>query len=122
MPEEQWDYTYSIRMIRQMMGNRMYPLTLAGLDQGDAGAGALRPRSAPGASWIGYTHVTAKGAVMPPIFQAVVQVYRDVFHCIGELRPLALIVLAITLAFQTAEVLLLAPEPEKHREICCCVS
>jgi hypothetical protein len=46
---------------------------------------------------------------MPPIFQAVVQVYRDVFHCIGELRPLALIVLAITLAFQTAEVLLLAP-------------
>jgi uncharacterized protein len=33
VPEEQWDYTYSIRMIRQMMGHRMYPLTLAGLDQ-----------------------------------------------------------------------------------------
>jgi uncharacterized protein with von Willebrand factor type A (vWA) domain len=33
VPEEQWDYTYSIRMIRQMMGNRMYPLTLAGLDK-----------------------------------------------------------------------------------------
>jgi uncharacterized protein len=33
IPEEQWDYTYSIRMIRQMMGNRMYPLTLAGLDK-----------------------------------------------------------------------------------------
>jgi len=33
MPEEQWDYTYSIRMVRQMMSNRMYPLTLAGLDK-----------------------------------------------------------------------------------------
>jgi len=33
VPEEQWGYTYSIRMIRQMMGNRMYPLTLAGLDK-----------------------------------------------------------------------------------------
>gem|GEM_PF-3239157 len=33
VPEEQWDYTYSIRMIRQMMGERMYPLTLAGLDR-----------------------------------------------------------------------------------------
>src|SRR5437763_9268761 len=33
VPEEQWDYTYSIRMIRQMMGGRMYPLTLAGLDR-----------------------------------------------------------------------------------------
>ena len=32
-PEEQWDYTYSIRMIRPMMANRMYPLTLAGLDK-----------------------------------------------------------------------------------------
>jgi len=31
--EEQWDYTYSIRMVRQMMGNRMYPLTLDGLDR-----------------------------------------------------------------------------------------
>jgi uncharacterized protein len=27
------DYAYSIRMIRQMMGERMYPLTLAGLDK-----------------------------------------------------------------------------------------
>jgi uncharacterized protein len=33
VPEEQWDYTYSIKMIRQLMGNRMYPLTLAGLDR-----------------------------------------------------------------------------------------
>src|SRR6476646_9646728 len=33
VPEEQWDYTYSIRMVRQMMGNRMYPLTLVGLDK-----------------------------------------------------------------------------------------
>ena len=33
VPEEQWDYTYSIRMVRQMMSDRMYPLTLAGLDK-----------------------------------------------------------------------------------------
>lgn len=46
---------------------------------------------------------------MPPISQAVAQAYRDVFHCIGELRALALIVLLITLAFQIAEVLLLPP-------------
>ena len=46
---------------------------------------------------------------MPPISQAVAQVYRDVFHCISQLRALALIVLLIMLAFQTAEVLLLAP-------------
>ena len=46
---------------------------------------------------------------MPPISQAVAQVYRDVFHCISELRVLALIVLLITLAFQIAEALLLPP-------------
>ena len=33
VPEAQWDYTYSIRMVRQLMGNRMYPLTLEGLDR-----------------------------------------------------------------------------------------
>jgi uncharacterized protein with von Willebrand factor type A (vWA) domain len=33
VPEEQWDYTYSIRMIRQLVGDRMYPLTLGGLDR-----------------------------------------------------------------------------------------
>ena len=44
---------------------------------------------------------------MPPISQAVAQVYRDVFHCIGELRALALIVLLITFGFQIAETLLL---------------
>ena len=32
VPEEQWDYTYSIRMIGQLLGGRMYPLTLDGLD------------------------------------------------------------------------------------------
>ena len=32
-PEEQWDYTQSIRMVRQIMGNRMFPLTLEGLDR-----------------------------------------------------------------------------------------
>ena len=31
--QEQWDYTYSIRMVRQLVGERMYPLTLEGLDR-----------------------------------------------------------------------------------------
>jgi uncharacterized protein with von Willebrand factor type A (vWA) domain len=33
VPEHQWEYTYSIRMVRQLMGGRMYPLTLDGLDR-----------------------------------------------------------------------------------------
>ncbi len=33
VPQEQWDYTYSIRMVRQLVGERMYPLTLEGLDR-----------------------------------------------------------------------------------------
>jgi hypothetical protein len=32
-PEAEWDYTQSIRMLRQIMGGRMYPLTLEGLDK-----------------------------------------------------------------------------------------
>jgi uncharacterized protein with von Willebrand factor type A (vWA) domain len=31
--ERDWDHTQSIRMIRQVMGGRMYPLTLEGLDR-----------------------------------------------------------------------------------------
>jgi uncharacterized protein len=31
--EKEWDYTPSIRMLRQLMGGRMYPLTLEGLDR-----------------------------------------------------------------------------------------
>jgi uncharacterized protein with von Willebrand factor type A (vWA) domain len=31
--EKEWDYTPSIRMMRQLMGERMYPLTLDGLDR-----------------------------------------------------------------------------------------
>jgi hypothetical protein len=31
--EDQWEYTHSIRMLHQLMGNRMYPLTLEGLDR-----------------------------------------------------------------------------------------
>jgi len=30
--EKDWDYTHSIRIMRQLMGGRMYPLTLEGLD------------------------------------------------------------------------------------------
>ncbi len=33
VPQEQWGYTYSIRMVRQLVGERMYPLTLEGLDR-----------------------------------------------------------------------------------------
>jgi uncharacterized protein with von Willebrand factor type A (vWA) domain len=31
--ESQWEFTQSVRMVRQLFANRMYPLTLAGLDQ-----------------------------------------------------------------------------------------
>ena len=31
--ENQWDYTQSIRIVRQLLGGRMYPLTLGGLDR-----------------------------------------------------------------------------------------
>jgi uncharacterized protein with von Willebrand factor type A (vWA) domain len=33
VPEAEWDHTMSIRMMRQLMGSRMYPLTLEGLDR-----------------------------------------------------------------------------------------
>jgi hypothetical protein len=33
VPERDWDYTQSIRMLRQFLGGRMYPLTLEGLDK-----------------------------------------------------------------------------------------
>ncbi len=31
-PEERWDWTPSIQLTRELVGNRMFPLTLAGLD------------------------------------------------------------------------------------------
>ncbi|HWL30625.1 MAG TPA: VWA domain-containing protein [Xanthobacteraceae bacterium] len=33
VPETQWEHTHSIRLMRQLMGGRMYPLTLDGLDR-----------------------------------------------------------------------------------------
>ena len=33
-PESRWDYTPSIKMTRQLMGDRMYPLTVSGLAAG----------------------------------------------------------------------------------------
>jgi uncharacterized protein with von Willebrand factor type A (vWA) domain len=33
VPEKEWGFTYSIGMVRQLMGGRMYPLTLEGLDR-----------------------------------------------------------------------------------------
>jgi len=33
-PRNRWDYTPSVKLTRDLMGDRMYPLTIAGLDQG----------------------------------------------------------------------------------------
>jgi hypothetical protein len=33
VPQEQWGYSQSVRIIRELMTDRMYPLTLAGLDE-----------------------------------------------------------------------------------------
>jgi uncharacterized protein with von Willebrand factor type A (vWA) domain len=33
-PETRWDYTPSVKLTRDLMDDRMYPLTLSGLDQG----------------------------------------------------------------------------------------
>jgi hypothetical protein len=33
VPEKEWPYTQSIRMLQQLMSGRMYPLTLEGLDK-----------------------------------------------------------------------------------------
>jgi uncharacterized protein with von Willebrand factor type A (vWA) domain len=33
VPEREWDFTQSIGLVRQLMGGRMYPLTLDGLDR-----------------------------------------------------------------------------------------
>ena len=33
VPESEWDHTASIRMMRQLLGGRMFPLTLDGLDR-----------------------------------------------------------------------------------------
>ena len=33
VPENQWGFTQSVRMVRQLFADRMYPLTLAGLEQ-----------------------------------------------------------------------------------------
>jgi uncharacterized protein with von Willebrand factor type A (vWA) domain len=33
-PKERWDYTPSIKLTRELMDERMFPLTIAGLDQG----------------------------------------------------------------------------------------
>jgi len=33
VPEAQWEHTHSIRLMRRLMGGRMYPLTLDGLDR-----------------------------------------------------------------------------------------
>ena len=36
--EKHWGYTHSIGMIREIFADRMYPLTLAGLERRDEGA------------------------------------------------------------------------------------
>ena len=32
VPEAHWGYTQSVKLIKSLMNDRMYPLTLAGLD------------------------------------------------------------------------------------------
>jgi uncharacterized protein len=32
VPQNQWDYTQSIRLVQRLFSNRMFPLTLEGLD------------------------------------------------------------------------------------------
>ena len=34
VPERHWQYTPSIQLLKQLMSDRMYPLTLDGLDRG----------------------------------------------------------------------------------------
>jgi hypothetical protein len=34
VPERHWQHTPSLEMLQQIMGRRMYPLTLEGLDRG----------------------------------------------------------------------------------------
>ncbi len=34
VPEKYWDYTPSVQLLRQLMSDRMYPLTLGGLERG----------------------------------------------------------------------------------------
>ena len=31
-PQARWDYTHSVRIARELIGERMFPLTIAGLD------------------------------------------------------------------------------------------
>jgi uncharacterized protein with von Willebrand factor type A (vWA) domain len=33
-PRQRWDYTPSVKLVREIMDDRMYPLTVAGLDEG----------------------------------------------------------------------------------------
>ena len=33
-PKARWDYTPSVKLVRELMDDRMYPLTIAGLDEG----------------------------------------------------------------------------------------
>ena len=39
-PEQRWEYTPSVKMTRELMEERMYPLTLAGIDDGMGSSGA----------------------------------------------------------------------------------
>jgi len=35
-PEERWDWTPSVRLIQELVGGRMFPFTLEGLDRATA--------------------------------------------------------------------------------------
>lgn len=50
LPREEWGYTQSVQIVSRLMGERMYPLTLDGLDgavRSLRGAGGVRPAPQP---------------------------------------------------------------------------
>ena len=55
-PQDRWDYTPSVRLTRELIADRMYPLTLAGLD---AAIAELRKPLAHSLARMGSSPVTA---------------------------------------------------------------
>jgi uncharacterized protein with von Willebrand factor type A (vWA) domain len=46
-PEDRWDHTPSIRVTRELVGSRMFPMTLAGLDRAIVALRQREPRRGP---------------------------------------------------------------------------
>ena len=63
-PVERWEYTSSVRITRELIGERMFPVTLAGLDSAISELRRPLTRAAP----IGTAHPTAGGPPEAPRF------------------------------------------------------